>query len=95
MIEIAVTSGAGLLVGALIGRWLILPIPAVLLAIWVALAYFFGERSDRGEADAWILGLFIGGAFVCVLTVGLALGVLARTYVADRRQERDRASAAT
>ena len=87
MLELA-TLAMAVLVGALVSRWWLVPIPLVIAALWVAAAAA-GGGADADGVPVWRWALFFGVLAATAAMIALSVGIILGRYVRDRRAERN------
>lgn len=87
MLELLAAGAVSVLIGVVVARWWVVPVPLAAVGLWVAgAALFVGE--DREGTDVWVVALFFGGFFAAASAVGLSVGVLCGKWLRRRRRSR-------
>jgi hypothetical protein len=85
MLEVLVVLVVSVVVGVAVARWWIVPVPPILVAVWVLIAALGGD-TER-ETDPWVFALFYGGFVGLICITGLSVGVIWGRWLRDRRRE--------
>ena len=87
MVELASFVLSAAVVGAVVGRWWLVPIPLIIAVVWIAAAAV-GGGADADGVPVWHWAIFFGGVGAIAAMLALSVGIILGRYVRDRRDER-------